>query len=131
MSYQDRCNLLKNKPVLVARHFHCKVEILFKEMILDGPLGNTEYCALQRDSPNVHSSVWIFNELNIHDETAYTEFIENTLNAQWPEPENEPGLFELVKTYQICSHSRTCWKYNKNECRFSHGRFFTYNRKAT
>ena len=44
-------------------------------------------------------------------------------NAQLPEPENEPNLFELVKTYQIHSHSRTCWKYNKNECRLLYGPF--------
>ena len=31
-----------------------------------------------------------------------------TLNAQLPEPENEPDLFELVKTYQTHSHSRKC-----------------------
>ena len=42
---------------------------------------------------------------------------------QLPESENEPDLFELVKTYQIHSHSRTWMKYNKNECRFSYQRF--------
>ena len=38
---------------------------------------------------------------------------------------NDPELFELVKTYQVYAQSRTCWKYNKNECRFSYGRHFT------
>ena len=28
-----------------------------------------------------------------------------------PDPESEPGLFELVKLCQIHSHSKTCWKY--------------------
>ena len=35
--YQKRCNLLNNKPVLLARHFQYKVEVFFKEIILDGP----------------------------------------------------------------------------------------------
>ena len=37
----------------------------------------------------------------------------------------QPELFELVKLYQIHSHSRTCWKYKKNKGRFSYARFFT------
>ena len=55
----------------------------------------------------------IFIAPNLPDETTYTEFIENALNEQFPEPENKPDLFELVKTYQIYSYSRMCWKYNK------------------
>ena len=42
-----------------------------------------------------------------------------------PDLLNDPELSELVKTYQVHAHSRTCWKHNKNECRFSYGRFFT------
>ena len=40
-------------------------------------------------------------------------------------PGNKPDLFQLVKIYQIDSHLRICWKYNKNKCRFSYGCFFT------
>ena len=52
-------------------------------------------------------------------------FIEQTINAQLLDPLSYPELFELVKTYQVHAHSKTCWKYSKNECRFSYGRFFT------
>ena len=38
---------------------------------------------------------------------------------------SDPELFELVETDQVHVHSRTCWKHNKNECRFSCGRYFT------
>ena len=48
------------------------------------------------------------NALNIHEERAYIKIIKNALNARLPQPENEPDIFELVKTYQIHSHSRTC-----------------------
>ena len=33
-----------------------------------------------------------------------------------------------MKTYQVHDHSKTCWKYNKNECRFSYGCYFTETR---
>ena len=39
LSYQERFNLFNNNQVLVARHFQYKVEVLFKEIVLDGPLG--------------------------------------------------------------------------------------------
>ena len=42
LSYQERCNLLNNNPVLAATHFQYKIEAFFKEIILDGPLGKTK-----------------------------------------------------------------------------------------
>ena len=40
-------------------------------------------------------------------------------------PFKDPVLFDLVKNYQVHAYSRTCWEYNKNECRFSYGWYFT------
>ena len=79
----------------------------------------------ERGSPRVHSFIWIFKAANIENETAYIEFDEKTISAQFPDHLNNPELFELVKTYQIHAHSRTCWKYSKNECSFSYGQYFT------
>ena len=42
-----------------------------------------------------------------------------------PDHLKEPELFELVKTYQVHAHFKICWKYSKNEGRFSYGRHFT------
>ena len=71
------------------------------------------------------SFIWIFNERNIKNEATYIEFIEKTINAQLPSHLTDSELFELVKTYQVHPHSITCWKYNRNECRFSYGQHFT------
>ena len=65
----------------MSRHFQYKIEVFFKEIILDGPLGKTKYYAIriefqERGSPHVHSIIWIFNALNTENETAYIEFIE-------------------------------------------------------
>ena len=118
--------MLNNKPVLVARHFQYKVEVFFKDIILDGTLGKTKYYAIriefqERGNPHVHSFIWILDPPNIQDEVAYISFIERTINAQLPDPQNDSELSELVKTYQVHARSRTCCKYNKNECRFSYG----------
>ena len=66
LSYQERCNLFNNDPVLLARHFQCKVEVFFKGIILDGPLDKRKYYAIriefqERSSPHAHSFLWIFN----------------------------------------------------------------------
>ena len=52
LSYQERCNLLHKNPVLAAKHFKEKVEVIFKDIIVNGPLckkkkkKNTMLCAL-------------------------------------------------------------------------------------
>ena len=93
-------------------------------------MGKIKYYAIriefqERGSPHVHSFIWIFNAPNIQNETAYVECIEKTINAQLPDRLKDLELFELVKTYQVHAHSRTCWKYNENECRFLYGQYFT------
>ena len=122
--------MLNINLVLVARHFQYKVEVFFKEIIINGPLGITKYYALrirfqERRSPQFHLFIWIHILPNIQNEAAYIKFIEQTINAQLPDPLNDSKLFESVKTYQVHAHSKTCWKYRKNECRFSYGQFFT------
>ena len=47
LSYKERCNLLNDNPVLVARHLQYKVEGFFKEIILNGSLGKTKYYAIR------------------------------------------------------------------------------------
>ena len=118
LTYQQRIKLLNDNPVLVARHFQYKMQVFFKEIVLDGPFGKTKYNALriefqERWSPHVHDFVSILDAPRISDETEYKSFVKRTISAVLPDPESEPGLFELAKLYQIHSHSRACWKYKK------------------
>ena len=74
----------------MARHSYYKVEVFFKEIILDGLLGKTKYYAIriefqEKGNPHVHSFIWILNAPNIQNETAYIEFIDKTINAQLPD----------------------------------------------
>ena len=105
--------------LVVARYFHYKVELFFKEIVLDGSFWNTKYYSFcinfqERCGPRVHSFIWIFNTQNIHNETAYIEFIANILNLQFPEI--------LIRFTLIQEHGRNI---TKNECRFSYSCFFT------
>ena len=42
--------------------------------------------------------------------------------------EGDPHLYQLVKTFQIHCHSKTCCKYKNSKCRFKFGPFFTHKR---
>ena len=80
LSYKGRCNLLNNNPELVDRHFQYKVEVFFKDIILDVPLVKTKYYAIcielqERDSPLACSFIWILDPPNIQDEAACISFI--------------------------------------------------------
>ena len=47
LTYQEQCNLFNSNAVQIDRHNQYKVEVLFKEIILDGLLGKTKYYALR------------------------------------------------------------------------------------
>ena len=87
LSYLERCIMSNNNPVLVVRHFQYKVEVFFKQIKLDGILGEKQCYAIlieyqERSSPHVHLFIWIFNAPNIENEAAYIEFTEKIINAQ-------------------------------------------------
>ncbi|XP_066910247.1 uncharacterized protein [Clytia hemisphaerica] len=132
LSYHERCDLLNSNPVLVARHFQYRVEVFFKEIVLDGPLGKTTYYAIRvefqvRGSPHIHSFLWILNAPTLTPETKseYVEFVDKIIKVCLPSQQEDPELFNLVKTYQLHRHSKTCRKYKNTPCRFHFGKFFS------
>ena len=67
----------------MAGHFQYKVEVFFKQIILDAALGKTKYYAIHIEfpgtsSPHVHSFTWIFNATSIEYEAGYMEFAKKT-----------------------------------------------------
>ena len=132
LSYNDRCKILNSNPILLARQFQYRVENFFKEIVVDGPLGKTIYFAIrvefqQRGSPHIHSFLWILNAPFLSSDTipAYKVFVDSVIKASLPENDEDPELFNLVKTYQIHTHTKSCKKYKNKKCRYNYGRFFT------
>ena len=132
MTYQERCNTLDKNPVLVARHFQYKVEIFFKVIVFDGPLGKTRYYAIRvgfqvRGSPDIHSFIWILNGPKLSKETKdeYIQWVDSIIRTDIANSVSEKELFEFVKTFQVHRHSKKCRKYRNDKCRFNFGKFFT------
>ena len=133
LSYFDRCKFLNSNPVLLARHFQYRVEVFFKEIVLDGrvgPLRKVKYYDIRVEfqfsgSPHVHSFVWIVNAPILTKDTKdqYKLFIDQIVKVYLPDPSETPELHNLVKTYEKHTHSRTCRKYKNVACRFGFGQF--------
>ena len=105
--------------------------MFFKEIVINGPLGPCKSFVIRiefqvRGSPHVHSFLWIVNapSLTKNTKNEYIQWVDNIISAYLPNHVEEPKLFELVKTYQLHRHSRTCNKYKNQICRFNFGRFF-------
>ena len=132
MSYFERCHYLNLNPVLLARHFQYRVEVFFKEIVVNGPLGKVVYHAIRvefqvRGSPHIHSFLWVLNAPILTNENIeeYVLFVDAVVKAYVPDFNENPELHSLVTTYQIHSHSRSCRKYKNQMCRYHFGRFFT------
>jgi len=95
-------------------------------------LGETIYYGIRvefqvRGSPHIHSFLWTKNapKLTADTKTEYISHIDGKINVSMPSSQVEPLLFELVKTYQLHRHSKTCRKYRNTDCRFHFGKFFS------
>ena len=113
MNYFDKTKILNSNPVLLARHFQYRVEVFFKEIVLDGPLGKIKHYAIRvefqvKGSPHIHSLVWVIGApiLSTTSEDEYVAFIDNIIKCELPNPQERSRLFELVRTYQTHSHSK-------------------------
>lgn len=77
-----------------------------------------------RGSPHVHCLLWGKNMPNLQlISQLYIEYIDNVTSANMPTEIENPNLHKLVK-FQVHSHSKSCRKYNKDECRFGFGQYF-------
>ena len=108
------------------------MKYFLKIIVIDGPLGKVKYHAIKvefqvRGSPHIHSFLWIVNApiLSKDNVVEYTQFIDGIVKAFVPDIHEFPELFDLVTTYQVHCHSKSCRKYKNEKCRYHFGQFFT------
>lgn len=133
LSYIERCEILNSNPVLVARHIQYRVKNLFAEVLFgcDAIEKITNYAIRVefqfRGVAHTHSLIWTLNSPELTEKTIpkFTIFIDSVIKAQIPDESENKDLHDLVKTYQLHKHTRSCQKYRNTNCRYSYGRFFT------
>lgn len=71
------------------------------------PIGKIVYYALRiefqmRGSPHLHALIWTSDCLELSHESTddYIQFVDHHVQAYLPDIETDPGLYELVETYQ-------------------------------
>ena len=108
------------------------MEIFLETIILNNPLRKANYYAINvefqvRENPHVHSFIWVLNspKLTKSNLDECIGWVDNVMRSDRPDPYSEPDLSELVKTYQIQRHSKTCHKYRNENCRCPFGSFST------
>ena len=47
MNFFERCTYLNMNPVPLAQHFQYRVEVFFKVIVINGPLGKVKYHAIR------------------------------------------------------------------------------------
>ena len=127
MNWHERCELIQKEPVICAWHFNYQVQELIK--LLKGKhqiLGDMEEFTYrvefqQRGSPHIHMLVWNKKAptyVEDDDLDSLILYIDKYISCRKPSEEDEPELFNLVKT-QSHRHTHTCRKGKNNTCRFN------------
>ena len=127
MTYQQKCTMIKENPVLCALHFQARWEAFLHHFLLvkPYPLGNIkDYFARvefqARGSPHMHIFVWVADAPsfdNPEDKEFNVPFIDKYISGQLPDAESISDL-QMVKPLQTHTHSLTCLRKHNTRCRF-------------
>ena len=124
LSWFEKAELIKNDPVTCTRHFDHQVKTFINSVLFSSqhPIGKvTDFFYKvefqMRGSPHIHMLIWVEDSPKLDDsvesQAAVVAFIDRYITCR-----RNKKIKGLVNV-QEHSHSRTCKKKNKNECRFN------------
>ena len=123
MGFFDRCHYLNLNLVVLPRHFQCRVEVFFKVIIVDGPLGKVKYHAIRvefqvQGNHHIHLFWWVLDApiLTKVSVDEYRQFNDSIVKVFLPDINENPELFYLATTYQVHFHSKSSQKYKNEKC---------------
>ena len=122
--YFKKAQLLHDYPAIAARHFDRRFKKLLKYLELDNKvLGGkvvdswwrTEF--QNRGSPHIHMLLWVEN-IPLFNTDEGKNLIDDCISCSINTGDNE--LDEIIKRVQIHKCTHTCFKKNKEHCRFNY-----------
>ncbi|XP_062618787.1 uncharacterized protein LOC134280394 [Saccostrea cucullata] len=129
IEWTEKCQLIRENPVMCARLFNHRVQRLFTDLIMSPaqPVGEvtdffyrTEF--QQRGSPHIHCLLWVKNapRLGKNTDKEICSFVDKYITCSLPDPEKDPDLNDIVKAVQMHnkSHTKSCKKHSTT-CRFN------------
>ena len=105
-SYQGRFNLLNSNPVLVARCFQYRVEIFFKEIVIDSSIRKTKCNAILVEF-QIRGSLHAPTLTKDYKEEYISSF-ENIIHVTLAQETEQPELYKLVITYRYSHPEMFC-----------------------
>ncbi|XP_071788473.1 uncharacterized protein [Asterias amurensis] len=129
LDWNDKCLLLRNNPVTVARMFDRRFHTFLKDVIMSraAPIRKVKDYFYrvefqQRGSPHTHCLFWIEDapKLNTDSDDKVAEFVDKYVSCALPSKQSDEELNEIVSSVQQHSkrHSKSCKKKGTN-CRFN------------
>ena len=129
LEWNEKCLLLRNNPVTVARMFDKRFHTFLKDVIMSraAPIGKVKDYFYrvefqQRGSPHTHCLFWIEDapKLSSNSDDEVTDFVDKYVSCVLPSKEEYEELNEIVSSVQQHSkrHSKSCKK-KGTECRFN------------
>ena len=101
----------------MAGYFPYRAEILFKEIVIDCPIGKTKCNAILVEfqilgSPYIHSFLWIVNAraFTKDNKEEYIGFVENIIHVTLPHETEQPEPYKLITTFRCSRPEMFCKK---------------------
>ena len=126
MSYTERCNFIRDNPIMCALHFKRRWEAFLHNFLLSKPypLGHIQdyFARIEfqaRGTPHLHIFLWVTDAPSYDsctDQPFMLSFIDKYMSGRLP-TEN-PQHTKLVQCLQTHSHTHTCHKGRGLKCRF-------------
>ena len=126
LSYTEKCDLIRRDPITCARYFDRRFRELFKLLQSDcGPFENYRLVDFhirvefqQRGSGHIHSLLWLENA-PVFDSSVPNSFKEcEEFITRFISCDTSDESLKHLYRYQYHKHSKSCKKFNENECRF-------------
>ena len=126
LSYEEKSTMLRNDPVLAARHFDHRLKAFFKHILVGASaLGTIKHHFYRiefqmRGSPHAHCLIWTTDgpDMSSATKAEIEMYFGSKITGQLPPVDDK--LHAVVDRVQRHTHSVACRKGNSaNVCRFS------------
>ena len=124
LTYEQKASMLRNDPVLAARHFDHRLKAFFSTILVRGSvLGQikTYFYRVEfqmRGSPHAHCLIWTTDgpDMQTSSSSDIVTYFDTKVTGQLPAESDD--LHAIISRVQRHSHSVACKKKKQQSCRF-------------
>ncbi|CAG4958798.1 unnamed protein product [Colias eurytheme] len=126
LTFLEKQHLVESYPVTLSRQFMLRLNTLFTRLRREeDPILGKKIIDFWwriefqlRGSPHVHMVLWCAN-MPAFDTPEGIQLLERVVTCEVPDAEDDSEMHDLVVQLQTHRHTQTCFKNNRNVCRFA------------